>query len=452
MEVNLKFLVEPIFTRIIDGLNTKLESEISELLKVRPENYYFYKSYKEGRWDGYFRFYRYKKFFTGLFYEIVLPYIKKNGIEFKIIRYKFPEVKNSYELKGIELRDYQKNMIETVLSKGRGIIQLPTNAGKTEVALGIVKAFGSKTLFVVNNKDLLYQVVDRYKLRGLGEYMELGIYGDGKKQIRDFTVTTIQSLMRDFNNEFKKVEVLILDECHHYTNNNWTKYVKKIPARVRIGLSATPLRDNVIQDWFLIGLTGPVISSISNKYLIELGYSVEPEIHMKVFYSRIDTSGFENYHDYYNALIMNPERNRCIVERVKKYKNKSILVLTDRISQGEILNRLIEGSVFINGETRSEHRLKVKERFIQGKVKVLITTLFDEGIDIPNIEVLVFASPFESMIKTLQRLGRGMRIDGKKKKVIVLDFIDKGINYFYEHSMRRKSIYEKEGFKVIYEE
>ena len=425
--------------------------ELFQILRVRPENYYFYKSYKEGRWDGYFKFLMSNKVFTGLFYNVVIPFLKKKNYEFEIIQYKYPETKNDYQLEGIELRNYQKNMIETIIKKGRGIIQLPTNSGKTEVALSVIKAYSTKTLFVVNNKDLLYQVYERSKERGIDKYLSIGLYGDGNKDIKDFTIATIQSVMSDFNDKFKDVDVLVLDECHHYTNNKWTKYIKKIPARVRIGLSATPLRDNVIQDWFLIGLTGPVVSSISNKYLIELGYSVEPVIYMKVFHNNIDTTGFQDYHEYYNALILNPERNRCIAERVKKYKGKSVLILTDRISQGEVLNRLIPKSVFINGNTKADERLKVKKAFMKKKINVLVTTLFDEGIDIPNIEVLVFASPFQSMIKTLQRLGRGMRIDKEKKKVIVLDFVDKGIVYFYEQSLRRKEIYEREGFKVIYE-
>ena len=96
----------------------------------------------------------------------------------------------------------------------------------------------------------------------------------------------------------------------------------------------------------------------------------------------------------------------------------------------------------------TECRKDALKYFEEGKLNILISTLLGEGVDIPNIQVLVFASPMRGIVKVLQKIGRGMRKHESKDKVIVYDLVDSGSKYFVNQARSRKGIYKKEGFDI----
>ena len=100
---------------------------------------------------------------------------------------------------------------------------------------------------------------------------------------------------------------------------------------------------------------------------------------------------------------------------------------------------------FICGEESTEVREKALVDFREGKIKVLIaTSILDEGVDIPNIDVLVLAGGGKSSIATLQRVGRGLRKGGTVDRLYIVDTIDFQQHHLLKHSMQRLEDYKAE--------
>jgi superfamily II DNA or RNA helicase len=131
-----------------------------------------------------------------------------------------------------------------------------------------------------------------------------------------------------------------------------------------------------------------------------------------------------------------------------------VLILIKKIDQGKKLEELIPNCYFLFGETEQKNRQDVVKRFESGEEFVLIaSTIFDEGIDIKNVNHVVVAGGGSSFIKALQRVGRGTRVTEVKKEVDIYDFWDAINPTLLKHSRERSKIYKKYGFeRVIFHE
>jgi superfamily II DNA or RNA helicase len=155
---------------------------------------------------------------------------------------------------------------------------------------------------------------------------------------------------------------------------------------------------------------------------------------------------------YDQAIVHNKERNKKIIELIKE-NDIPTLVLVKIIEHGEELQNLIPGSIFVNGkDTSPKERMRVIEAFEKGEIKVLISSnIFNEGVSITNIHMLIIASAMKGYTETSQKLGRSLRIGEGKKTALVFHFYDAGNRFTEKHSKRRASIYKKNGFKVSVE-
>lgn len=136
--------------------------------------------------------------------------------------------RNPINLRGIEPRDYQIDSARAAVQYVRGILDMGTGAGKTEVACAIIQYLGLPTLFIVNKKALLLQTKERFEKR-LG--IEVSTFGDGKYELGEITVASIQSLnkylpdiKKELNNYF---QVVFVDECHNVSNNSYLKVLNQ---------------------------------------------------------------------------------------------------------------------------------------------------------------------------------------------------------------------------------
>ena len=144
--------------------------------------------------------------------------------------------------KELVLRDYQEKAIEWLrMNNYRGIIILPTGAGKSYIGIELIRVLKVKTLIVVPTIDLLSQWEGKI-ISELGVSEEsVGVYGGDRREIRDITIITYQSaskvefLQRNMTN----FSLLILDEVHHVTGEKFIEIPKRFVAPYRIGLTAT---------------------------------------------------------------------------------------------------------------------------------------------------------------------------------------------------------------------
>jgi len=126
------------------------------------------------------------------------------------------------------------------------------------------------------------------------------------------------------------------------------------------------------------------------------------------------------------------------------------VVMIKEIAHGEILSEILAKEVFllhlfIHGSTPIERRTEILKDFQDGLVNILITSvILDQGIDIPNIDVLILAGGGASKIKSLQRIGRGLRINEGKENLLVIDFADRTHRYLAKHSYERLNSYSGE--------
>jgi superfamily II DNA or RNA helicase len=489
--VELIFKVHP-STTIFEPDDQDARDFIDSLTAFRPKGYYFSPKYKKyliscnlpedvvrkrfrpwDLWDGWYKFRRRNRIPTGIYLSLIKPWLdneKEKDVSLcPYINYKeeyqfeYIEPKKDYELSGIDKREYQIDIIDQAIKLKRCIIKLPTNAGKTETAFAIIQAFDKPFVFITHSKELFYQTYDRIKQR---TNIIPGLVGDGKKEYNTeqgmiIMVETLAKLNPVITKKLMKLPVLIIDELHHYTGKgDWSKTLAKSQAIIRYGLTATPIRNDEIRDWKLMALTGKIIGElktgekITNLYLIEKGYSTPPEIH---FINMTQHKVEDNYMAAYDQLVVeNDKRYEVIYKIIKEHKDEQILILVDRIKQGNKLKDCFdkhsdEIPVFMKGEDKTDFRKNVIKAFKNGDIKILISTLLDEGIDIPNIQVLIFASPMQSLVKVLQRIGRGMRKHESKDKVLVYDLVDTGSKYFLNQKKNRKKIYKEEKFEVIEE-
>jgi superfamily II DNA or RNA helicase len=457
-------------------------AELVETFSIHYDNYWHMPKVQSGEWDGKYRFIDVKsgKFPTGLLKQVV-KWLEEHDFSVKVEDERIDPVESwwlsEFCLEGIKLRDYQLDAVKDALEEKRGVLQLPTGSGKTEIAIGIVKALGIRTLYLVNTKDLLHQTRDRFNKR---VRMEVGIIGDGEfLPGHDVTIATVQSLdswmkakkdrfyplptvdgkisglkykEKDFSMDFKKFvnshQCLILDECHHASATTWYKIAMYCHnAYYRYGLSGTPLDRHDLLNMKLVACIGDRIFYLPTKDLQETGDLCDIEIRIVENKECFGGGKWQTIHK--NGIVESKQRNEAI-QKIAKYhldSNDRTLILVREIKHGRLLERsLMEIDVpviFLQGLTKSKYREEVMKSFNQaGRFVLIATPIFDEGVDLPNVNVVVQAPGGKSDVKTIQRTGRGLRKKEDGGKLIVYDFADHS-QYLLEHSIKRIETYQR---------
>lgn len=427
---------------------------IRNATSARPAGYKYARSYRNKTWDGYIRLMKGSRFPSGLL-EVALQAMKDVGLnDYWAVELPMEAVNHAADVNviepnmfdGITLRGYQVAAAKTLLAHGRGIAKMATNSGKTEVIAAMCKAVPGDTLVLTTKLDLMRQTADRLTLR-LKE--EVGTIGDGSFWPGRVMVGMVQTLThrKDLEKLFAGQSMVIFDECHHVPSKTSQNVLMSIPAARRFGFSGTPLHHDNLPDLILIGATGPVLVDISNADLIESGISSMPYVDMYVVTS--DDDYYSKWGPCYGKFIVNNDkRNKIIAREVNKAQADSTLILVDRIEHGNNLVAMIPGAIFAHGSLSTDERKAILHqlRHVSGAI-VVATPIFDEGVDVPSVDMLVLAGGGETHVRLLQRIGRGMRYK-ESGKLRVIDFVDDTNQYLLSHSKSRADVYESEGFQV----
>jgi superfamily II DNA or RNA helicase len=360
-------------------------------------------------------------------------------------------------LKNFEMRDYQinsiKNWITDVNTTGNGIIKAPTGSGKSVIA--IISALemlknkkDAKIVYAVNSTTLLKQFQNFAKKEDLPFLLVSGEVNELQKgEKSDFIALSVSyyysQKKRGQNQKLKEIinnaDLIIVDEAHHTPANIIKSLLLDAPNSIRLGLSATPLREDG-KELEILGLLGKISYSIDyaelvkNKYLVPIEYiQFTPRISEKImdklrtlreFYS--DQPFSKLYSAELRLFENSPYTNKQIIEKVKEINKFPALVIVRRISMAQKLSELFNqnGIIadWISSKTTLEERMQKIEALKNGKLQLLISTsLADEGLDIPNLQLVVLLSQGKSRIKLIQRIGRVMRPAINKQKGIILD-------------------------------
>ena len=360
-------------------------------------------------------------------------------------------------LKNFEMRDYQissiKSWINDVNTVGQGIIKAPTGSGKSVIAIlaslqMLKNKPNAKIVYAVNSTTLLKQFQAFARKEDLSFVLVSGELNEIEKgQKSDFIALSVSyyysQKKRNQNQKLKELvqnaDLVILDEAHHTPANMVKSLLLDSPNSIRIGLTATPLREDG-RDLEIAGLLGRISYSIDYTELVQKHYLVPleyiqftPKISRKI-YDKLKTLN-ESYSDQpfsklYSAVLRlfenSPYTNSQIIQKIKELNKFPALVIVRRIVMAKKLSELLnqEGitSDWVSSKTSLEERIQKIENLKNGKLKVLVSTsLADEGLDIPELKLVVLLSQGKSRIKLIQRIGRVMRPALNKEKGYVLD-------------------------------
>jgi len=365
------------------------------------------------------RFYEGNKFPRGYLFRLV-SYFPEKSFHFKDFRRVCEKQYFSFHGK---LRPYQEKAVTTLGKTQDGVLVAPCGSGKTAMAMALIARKKQPALILVHTKELLYQMAENIRY-WLGE--EPGIIGGGKRDVKRVTVSTLQSLRKEESTlDIKDVFGLILvDECHHVPAMTFSDVVSRFPAKYRYGLTATPERQDGLSEIILYAL-GPIRYRVTMHDLEKHGLLSKP----KLFW--IPTDFAYEYRDDFPALISalteDAGRNEILVDLATRAacKGRSVLLLSSRVDHCQILFRMIEKknpgiSVAITGSMKQKNRKNALDSIKQGQKSILVaSSIADEGLNVPVLDTLIFATPFKAKGKVFQRVGRILRrCDGKNTPVV----------------------------------
>lgn len=368
------------------------------------------------------------------------------------------------------LWDFQREAIKAWLDSGAyGIIKSPTASGKTFLGTYVTKKMSTRTIILVHSKDLLINVWFNYLVEQFGERIkeQIGIVGGGlsKKDrmlmhicgesfneniSKDIVISTGQSLLNHLDRLGKEnFGLMIVDEIHHWSSEQFNKVASVIKAPSRLGLSATILRPDGTTPMFK-GLIGEVVYRISIRELASKGLLVEPTFHSII----ISDEDSENKIRSCNLKMLEFARYVKTISASSKNKFSYILQLCARLKHNkskfmlytDFVNKGEKGDDNENVKIRDEYMriltfygLKVasisadmntierQNMFIKlenGELDGLIFgSLGSEGINLPSVEAIICCNATASTIKFPQRTGRAMRKHKNKTKCDIYEIL-----------------------------
>lgn len=369
----------------------------------------------------------------------------------------------------LELRDYQSDVLKKALKLGWGTCILGTGAGKTLVTAALIENYYRnsnnkstfKCLVIVPDLTLVTQTYNEFKNCGISYSLSMWTGSNKPDLTANVIVCNIGILQSRFieSEWVKYIDLLIIDEAHKVrSSNKISKIITKIKTRHRYGFTGT-LPDNNEDKWFLIGKLGPVLyektsSELRNeKFLTNVEVKVLNIDHGSIQIPRLTDSAYRNELDF---IYESAERSGLIARLCNKLANNT-LILVNHIKHGEILYETLtkmcinKQIYFIRGEIDVEERENVKKimESQDNVVCIAISAIFSTGVNIKNLHNIVFAAGGKSFIRTVQSIGRGLRLHTNKTRLVIIDLCDL-LHYGKKHCEKRIEIYQKE--KIAYSE
>ncbi|MEY8518019.1 DEAD/DEAH box helicase family protein [Lachnospiraceae bacterium 29-84] len=318
----------------------------------------------------------------------------------------------------------------------KGLVQAATGVGKTYLA-AFDSAKYERVLFVAHREEILKQAaISFYNVRHSEDYgFFYGKQKDTDKSVIFASVATLgrsEYLTEDFFAP-DYFNYLVIDEFHHAVNDQYQRIVNYFKPQFLLGLTATPERMDGKNIYEICDYNVPY--EISLKEAINKGALVP--FHYYGIYDETDYSSLHLVKGRYDekelneTYIGNVKRYDLIYKYYMKYRSKRALGFCCSRQHAEEMarefcKRGIEAvAVYSNADGAfSEDRDKAVEKLKHQEIRVIFSVdMFNEGVDIKALDMVMFLRPTESPIVFLQQLGRGLRTSKGKEYLNVLDFI-----------------------------
>ena len=373
------------------------------------------------------------------------------------------------------LRSYQKAAIrEWSASSHRGIVVLPTAAGKTHIGLAAMSSLKCSTLVVAPTIELVRQWKDRLEKTFS---IQVGMLGGGEKQVLPITVSTFDSayLMAErLGNMFR---FLLVDEVHHLASEQFRQIALMFASPFRLGLTATLERTDMLHETLSEPFGGKIYEMgyeelsdyLANFKIVRIPVDLTPEEmeeyeeNRRIFLTYLRKHRFSMRGPWdFERFIMsswNPEGREALVawrrareiafssrtkmENVRyvlsRHPDEKVLIFSEDTETAYFLSKafLFPAITYL---TPARERKEYLDMFRSGEVRVLSASrVLDEGIDVPDASVAIMISGSGSNRQFRQRLGRILRPAAGKSSVLY-EIVAKGTSEFHTSKRRRKGV------------
>lgn len=351
-----------------------------------------------------------------------------------------------------DLRDYQIVCVQECINRGFGTIVSATGSGKSLMQAYLLENWklttGSlKCLLIVPGVGLVNQLCKDFEEYGVS-FSFSPWTGNHTKQDTEVIIANTEILTSQFFDfeDLLTVDIVLRDECHgSKSKNEITKIVQKIKTINKFGFTGTLPKEN-IDKWKILGLFGPIIFEKSSKELRDDKFLANTEVKVLKLIHR--GRNRMNYKAQVEFLEESPERNELIYKIGSKLK-KNTLILVNHLEHGHSLYDLLKKSekqvYFIYGEMPVEERQKIIDlmEVRDDIVCIAMSAIFAIGINVKNLHYVMFTFGGKSFIRTIQSIGRGIRLHDSKEKLVIFDLYD-NMKYSEEHFEERRVFYEEE--------
>lgn len=312
----------------------------------------------------------------------------------------------------------------------KALVVLATGLGKTYLAAFFAKSF-KRILFVAHREEILYQAKKAfehiYPDRSVGEFNRYL-----KDMEADMTFASIYTLAQPHHLasfDAKHFDLIIVDEFHHAAATTYQKLLKHFDPSFLLGITATPDRLDNKDIYALcdgnVAIEIHFLEAIAKKWLTPFQYYGVKDT---VDYSQIRWSGSK--YDEYELFEQQTKQNTMqqVFDQWSKLKQTRTVGFCSSIQQATQLTKFFQekgvSAATLTGQHTSKERKLMRDRLDSGDLDILFTIdLFNEGVDIPKVDTLLFIRPTESSTIFTQQIGRGLRLADQKKQCVVIDFI-----------------------------
>ena len=392
------------------------------------------------------------------------PAIAYRQILAELVRSQTPHLDNArayheFDFKAnllVEPRPYQQEALESWRNSGRrGVVILPTGAGKSYLAQMAIEMTKRSTLVVVPTIDLMNQW---YDLLLASFQAEIGLIGGGYFERGAIVVTTYASAFRFMEQQGNRFGLIIFDECHHLPGSAFRYTAEMAIAPFRLGLTATPERSDGA-DALLEELIGKIIyrkeaRDLAGEYLADYTtarvmvhladeerarYDAERMVFQQFLHqqninmrhpqgwqrfliaaarSEAGRRAMQAFRESKRIALGTDAKMKTLAELLQRHRHERVLIFT---AENEMVYRISQEFLIpaITHETPIKERRLWLEAFNNGDVLALATSkVLNEGVNIPAASVAVVLSGSASSREHIQRLGRILRKQPDKEAIL----------------------------------
>jgi superfamily II DNA or RNA helicase len=342
------------------------------------------------------------------------------------------------------LRDYQESAVEKFVASlretGRGQVVLATGLGKTVVMAETVVQFfrdeaipGGRALVLAGTRELVDQL-QRAFWDQLPKWITTQrlIGGETPSSWDGITFATIQSVVSRLD-ELPHFGLVMIDEAHHVGSDTFRRVTDHLSDAMIGGVTATPWRGDGYDIDQLLGQ--PVVQvgiaeGLRRGFLCEADYRLLAD---NIDWALVRVQSRNRYSiNQLNSLLILPTRDeeagRAVREAFDREKRRSAIVFCSSVQHTNSFAATLRLFGFkaepITGEMTPRERDRTMAAFRKGSLDIVTTRdLFNEGVDVPDVDMIVFMRVTHSRRIFVQQLGRGLRVSPNKKKVVILDFV-----------------------------